>query len=109
MVEVHAVAKLLTPEMKERVRAAKFTRHRAASKRAQITAKIGRFLCCPLGVALGRYDSDLYRFPSAGIAVNLLGVPDDDAAWDAIADFTEKVDTGAIKPADIKAVLGCEP
>lgn len=108
MADVHPVAAFLTPEMRERVRQATFTRHRSASKRARVTAKIGRFLYCPLGVAFGRHDdNDNLRFPSVGVAVNLLGAPKDDAAWDAVVDFTEKVDTGKIKPADVKVLLGC--
>ena len=109
MAERHPVADLLTDEMKARVRAATFGKHRSVGKRARVTAKIGRYLCCPLGVALGRYgDGDSFRFPCVGVAVNLLGVPNDDAAWDAVHDFTEKVDSGRIEPADVKALLGCE-
>lgn len=95
----HPVAALLTPEMKERVRAKQFSRAHFG-----IRAEDGR---CPLGVAIGT---------EYGLTLSMDVCRALDIALDAperrhIRDFMELMDyqSRGANPADVYALLDCLP
>lgn len=105
-VQPHPVARLLTPEMKARVKAATFVRW---GSRVVASASLDGRTVCPLGVALGWPCS-----PSHPQVFEALGVSDQQPGSSAQARidlraFMYDVDSGAFDPADIHALLGCGP
>lgn len=99
MVEVHAVAALLTPEMKERVRAAAFRLNGSGISERDEDSDHG-YRRCPLAVAAGIDVSARHSVYRA------LGVIQPNAA---VESFMLWADSIYSDPADVKAMLGCEP
>lgn len=107
-IEPHPIAALLTPEMRARVRAARFVRNDDPDRDrlARVVAEVNGVLCCPVGVAIG--DPDM-PFPIADRFSEAIG------DWDyqhcsAAESFIDLVDDdGITDPADVYVLLGCEP
>lgn len=114
MAERHPVADLLTNEMRERVRTAKFYRDDTPDREwsASVVATIDDRTCCPLGIALGGGSHFWDRFPASTDFLDFCRVTGRDkvAAVNVIQDFMNLVDSDLIEnPADVYVMLGCEP
>lgn len=95
--ERHAVADLLTPEMRERVRMAEFRRDRSGIS-AQDDDNDHEYRRCPLAVAAGVCISVRWSVYRA------LGISRPNAK---VESFMEWADAGDSDPADVYVMLGC--
>jgi hypothetical protein len=107
-IEPHPIAALLTPEMKERVRATTF--YRTRTKRIAALMPNNRRVC-PLGVAVGLTGMEM---PDPWAITERLGLSYEASTYEVnrqqrldVFGLISQFDKGEIDPADVHALLGC--
>lgn len=107
----HPVAALLTPEMKARVRAARFYRDSDPDREfcATVAAEVDGVICCPMGVAIGSARNAWDAHPIPDTVMEALEIEDANA-MQVIEHFIHLIDQdGVTDPADVYALLDCLP